>query len=358
VVRTGREPKNKMLVVTVLLLFLIPTGSLRAQYPEYQIKAHLLGMLAKHIEWPNDVEMKRFVIGIYGENPFGDYLEKTYPRKEVSKMIKGKSVVVRYIKRIEDIPGCHLLFIPDLPRRSLAKIIEFVRERPILTVGDTEDYEKQGVHIRLAVGKEIPPAKKKGSGRETSNIYIVINQKAMRQARLIANSTLLDSDSVEIINPYNPAEEKARQLEPITRFITWPPQSEMYNLAKPFKINVLGQNTIAHFLEKLYAKKKLKDKPVKISTISTLKEIDSPHLLFISKQMKANLGEIISFTKHQPILTIGDTEGFKEAGVHINFFFDRRELCFEINEEAARDAGFDFSYHLMKMARINRHEPN
>jgi hypothetical protein len=358
VVRKGNEQKIQTLILAVLLLFLVQFSALLAQYPEYQIKAILLGRLARHIEWPKEVEMKYFVIGVYGENPFGDYLKETYPTDHNPSLIKNKIVKVRYMTRIEGIPGCHLLFITELPKRSLAKIIEFTRDKPILTVGDTEDYETQGVQVRLAVGKAALQAKPNAPPKGGPNIYMIVNQKAMRQAGLLAHESLLDSKDVELVNPYDPAEEKAQQLEPITRFITWPQQAQMANLGKPFKIRVIGDTNVATYLEKIYKKKKLKDKAVDIATISSVQEIDDPHLLFISKKMKPNLAEIISFTKNKPILTIGDTEGFKQAGVHITFFFDRLTLCFEINEEAARAAGFDFSYHLMKMARINHHEPD
>ena len=224
-----------------------------------------------------------------------------------------------------------------------------------------EDYEKLGVHVRLVVGKSALQMRTSDHQKGTPNIFMLINQKAMREAGLIATPALLKFREVKIVNPYSPAEEKALQLEPITRFITWPAQAEMTNLTKPFKIEVIGQTILTSYLEKIYKKKKLKDKPVKIAAISTVQEIDDPHLLFISKKMQPHLAEITSYTKNKPILTIGDTEGFKQAGVHINFFFDHLMLCFEINEEAARAAGFDFSYHLMKMARTHNrehHEPD
>jgi hypothetical protein len=69
--------------------------------------------------------------------------------------------------------------------------------------------------------------------------------------------------------------------------------------------------------------------------------------------MKNNISEIIAYTKNKPILTIGDTPGFRQAGVHINFFYDRLTLSFEINEAAAKAAGLNISYHLSKMGKID-----
>jgi hypothetical protein len=52
------------------------------------------------------------------------------------------------------------------------------------------------------------------------------------------------------------------------------------------------------------------------------------------------------------ILTIGDTEGFGEKGVMINFIIRDNKVRFEINPEAARRAGLTISSKLLSLATI------
>lgn len=349
---------NKVLTAIILLL-LISLNFLLAQPPEYQVKSLLIWEIAnKHIDWPKETGMdnrkKPFVIGVISENPFGKFLEQTYNRKQQPIKIKNKMVVLRHIRRVEQIPGCHLLFISDLPRRFFSRVIEFIRDKSILSITDTEDFAEEGIHISFVVSKisDKPVNAPELIDKPKSTVALVINETAARQSGLAISKYLLEI-AKEIIQPFRPYQDKAKYLDPITRFIDWPPASAMDDPSKPFKIEILGQNFFGTYLDKIFSGKTLKDKPVVIRYISNIKEISHPHLLFISKSMKNNISEIIAYTKNKPILTIGDTPGFRQAGVHINFFYDRLKLSFEINEAAAKAAGFNISYHLLKSAKTD-----
>lgn len=335
---------HKVLAVIILLL-LFTVNFLQAQHREYQVKSLLIWQIANsYIGWPKETGMdnrdKPFVIGVVGDIPFGKYLKQVYNLQKKPMKIKNKNVVIRNIKRVEQIPGCNLLFVPDLPRRFFSRVVEFTKDKPILTVTDAEDYTEVGIHVNLLVGT-------------TSTPHLVINEKAIRQSDLQVSEELLNSDSTEVIHPFRPYEEKAEYLEPFSRFIDWPPASTADDPSKPFKIEILGQNFFGPYLDKIYKGKKLKNKPVVIRYISKINEIDNPHFLFISKSMKDKISEIIAYIKNKPIITIGDTPGFCQAGVHINFCYDRLELRFEINEAAALAAGFNIRYHLLKLAKTD-----
>jgi hypothetical protein len=347
--------KTELRAIILLLLFTI--NFLQAQTPEYQVKLLLMREIAnRYINWPKETGMdnrnKPFVIGIVGESSFGKYLEHVYNPKQQPLKIRNKIVVLKNISRIEQIPGCHFLFVSDLPRRFLSIMVESIQDKPILTLTDTVDYVEEGIHISFMLGKtsEMPVTSEEHPDKRKSTVGLVINEKAARQSDLEISEELRNIARV-IVHPYRPYEEKAKYLEPISRFIDWPPASAMADPLKPFKIEVLGQNSFGPYLDKIFKKKKLKNKPVVIRHISRVKEISHPHILFISKSMKNKITEIIAYTKNKPILTIGDTPGFHQAGVLINFLYDRLKLCFEVNKEAAIAAGFNISYHLLLRAK-------
>ena len=53
----------------------------------------------------------------------------------------------------------------------------------------------------------------------------------------------------------------------------------------------------------------------------------------------------------RPVLLVGDTRGYGEAGVHLNFFLEADKVRFELNPAALRQAGLDVSYLLQQVAR-------
>jgi hypothetical protein len=51
-------------------------------------------------------------------------------------------------------------------------------------------------------------------------------------------------------------------------------------------------------------------------------------------------------------LTIGDTEGFTQRGVMVNFYMENNRVFFEINPNAAMRAGLKISSALLRIAGI------
>ena len=104
---------------------------------------------------------------------------------EQTKKIKivGKKVEVIGIKDYSQIKRCNALYISRFSRIELNKILDRVDRLPILTIGDTMDYEKRGVMINLFVSGDsvkfnvnLAAAKKSG---------IILTSKILRYARFI-----------------------------------------------------------------------------------------------------------------------------------------------------------------------------
>lgn len=145
---------------------------------------------------------------------------------------------------------------------------------------------------------------------------------------------------------------KAVYLEKFSRFVTWPPESEMSNKNKPFVIGVVGKTPLYKNLKQIYSIKKINNKPVEIKKIATYDEIKQCHILVIAESERKNLQEIILITENFGILTIGDSPSFAENGVLINFFEENNKLRFEINETAVIKSPIQMSFYLMNSAQI------
>lgn len=145
---------------------------------------------------------------------------------------------------------------------------------------------------------------------------------------------------------------KSAYIEKFIRFIEWPANSDVPNTSVPLVIGVIGKNNFGDNLKILSQKFRIKDKQIKILYLKQLKEIDEVHVLFISQSEKYRLGRILNVTRSKPILTIGDTSGFAQRGVLVNFFFQESRIRFEINLSAVEASGLHFKTKILKYARL------
>src|SRR5262249_25138351 len=125
----------------------------------------------------------------------------------------------------------------------------------------------------------------------------------------------------------------------------------------PFVLCVVGDNPFGAYLERLARERKIKGRKVRLVEAAKSTELDVCHLVFISSSEGASARKIVAHTQARPILTIGDTPGFAQLGVVINFFLEQDLVRFEINVEQARKTGLTFSAKLLKLGRVVPPEP-
>src|SRR4051812_19070122 len=144
---------------------------------------------------------------------------------------------------------------------------------------------------------------------------------------------------------------KGEFIERFTRFIDWP-ENAFASADAPFVICILGENPFGDYLDRLARNRKIKDRTVQVSHPSSLRELDRCHVLFIARSEKGRVGAVVARAENKPILTVGDTTGFAEEGVLVNFYQEEGSVHFEINASAAKRSSLRFSSQVMKLARI------
>lgn len=162
----------------IVLVCLFSTQSLHAQTnvsKEYRIKAVFLFNFTRFVEWPAaafTTPTSPFVIGILGDDPFGNAIDETIQNEKVG----GHPLVVQRYKDLRDLKNCHILFLngsdPEKVRENLLVINRFT-----LTVSDADNFMKAGGIIRLIT--------------ENNKIRIQVNPEAARTAELFISSKLL-----------------------------------------------------------------------------------------------------------------------------------------------------------------------
>lgn len=112
------------------------------QAPEYDVKAAFIYNFAKFVEWPAETFRNAespLVLCVYGKGA----VEKAFG--EVSgKKAMGRVLVVRFNDGVEEPETCNIIFVSVQDRKRSAAVLESVRGRSILTVGETPDFIQHG----------------------------------------------------------------------------------------------------------------------------------------------------------------------------------------------------------------------
>ena len=159
-----------------LLTFGVIHTFAQSKAEEYQVKAVFLYNFTQFIEWP-EAAFKNpdepFVIGIMGDDPFGNYIDQT---------VEGESIGTHpiKIKRCNDLRGalsCHILYINSVEKEWMRTILSTVSEKNILTVSDDPSFNNLGGIIRFYT--------------EDNKIRLQINLPRSKEAQLLISSKLL-----------------------------------------------------------------------------------------------------------------------------------------------------------------------
>ncbi|EKD26595.1 MAG: hypothetical protein ACD_79C01104G0004 [uncultured bacterium] len=144
---------------------------------------------------------------------------------------------------------------------------------------------------------------------------------------------------------------KATFIEKFTHFVEWPDQNKPEE--KTFVISIIGKHPINEVIDKFFSDVKIKNRPVKIRKFTKIDaEVLQSDIIFIAKQNKNELKELLDSTGNKPILTISDNEDYCKEGVIINFINTDNKIGFEINKKAAQNAGLAINFLLFNIAKV------
>jgi hypothetical protein len=151
-------------------------------------------------------------------------------------------------------------------------------------------------------------------------------------------------DKVEL----DESEIKSGFLYKICKFTRWSRQDASN---APIFISILGDTTSANELD-IPEDKRIHDRRIVIRKIKDLPEIDNSHVLFITASESDRLDAILDYIVDKDVLTVGDTKGFAQRGVIINFYVEKGSVRFEINRDAVKKSPVNLSTQLFTVARV------
>ena len=143
---------------------------------EYLVKAAFILNFASLIEWPAasfDSSEDPIVICHFGESRTMSLFDSAYS----GRMVKRHPIEVRHPPRVGEVLGCHIIMITAERSEKADGVIIAVAGKPILTIGETENFARSGGVI--------------GFYRDGSKTRFEINLSAAENAKLRISSRLL-----------------------------------------------------------------------------------------------------------------------------------------------------------------------
>lgn len=145
---------------------------------EYQLKAAFIYNFVKFVDWPPTTftnASEPYVIGVLGDNVFGDELEQAI----ANKTINGRALVCQKFRSAREAVGCQVLFISSSEKLHFKRILADLRGQSILTISEADGFIDDGGIINF-----VPMPDR--------TVRFQINQQAAKDVRLQISSDLLN----------------------------------------------------------------------------------------------------------------------------------------------------------------------
>jgi hypothetical protein len=163
--------------VAALALVTLPVeGAARLDPTEYGLKSVFLYQFCRFMEWPSSAFSSPndpFVIGIVGDDPFGDLL----PEAVEGEKYHGRPIRIEHYRSPRDIKKCHLLFVSRSEVDRMAEILAQVAGKNTVTVGETDGFLDRGGMIALS--------------SDHNRVRLRVNTSSLRAANVDVSSKLL-----------------------------------------------------------------------------------------------------------------------------------------------------------------------
>lgn len=136
-------------IILALMTGFRTPGAAQGEDLETNLKAAFLYNFTKYIDWQLGPDDTQFVIGVVGTSEVETALEQIARTSTVD----GRRIVVRHIDRLEEIGGCHLLFIARDRRAGLREILSKVN-RGEIAVAEESGAAREGAGFNFVLAGE------------------------------------------------------------------------------------------------------------------------------------------------------------------------------------------------------------
>jgi hypothetical protein len=144
---------------------------------------------------------------------------------------------------------------------------------------------------------------------------------------------------------------KAAVVFNFTKFTDWP-SNAFASATAPIVIGIVGEDPFGSTLDDLVRGEAVRERKLVVKRLRAGEDLQSCHVLFISRSEKERLSGVLRQLKGHPVLSVGDMNDFAEQGGMVSLKLAKENVKLEINQAAAEQAGLQISAKVLKIARI------
>lgn len=173
----GRVKLLRRLMLVVCAASVLP-GDVLSQVlsQEYQLKAMYLKKIPSFVEWPSSAasaSKTAFRFCAVGDYPFGTRLADEVRGDSVS----GQKIELQWIRNEQGLDGCRVIFFSRSAEKRYGKILEGLKGKSVLTIGESEGFLEAGGMMELSF--------------KNDRLQLEVNLEAARSANLKVDARLL-----------------------------------------------------------------------------------------------------------------------------------------------------------------------
>jgi hypothetical protein len=170
--------------------------------------------------------------------------------------------------------------------------------------------------------------------------------------RRLAAGVLLAAATAAVAPAGAPTEHqvKAAFLYNFANFVEWPPAA-LGAPGTPLRVCVVGADPFGRALDDAFRDQLVQGRRVEVVRGPTLGALGRCHILFLPQAEQRRWVELVKELRHAPTLTVADGPPLVQQGGMVNFVIDDKRVRFEINRNAAEQAGLRISSKLLSLAR-------
>jgi hypothetical protein len=133
------------------------------------------------------------------------------------------------------------------------------------------------------------------------------------------------------------------------QLVDWPPDVQNLPDSSLFLCTV-GDDPFQGALEEEVAGKPVGNRTIKIRHVDDPLDMQSCQIVYIARSENKRLPLLVTTLHNAPVLTVGDSANFLDAGGMIRFVSDENKIRFDVNLNAAQSARLKIGSRLLVLA--------
>ena len=142
--------KFRKIYLFLMLFTIVVNNKSTAQSTDYKAYSLYVYNFMKYVEWPEEESKGDFIIALIGDSQISDELKIVASNKK----LKGRKIVFKTFKAVEDIAFCHLLYVSASKSSSIKTINQKFANKPLLIVGEREGTVYKGAALSFVTTDE------------------------------------------------------------------------------------------------------------------------------------------------------------------------------------------------------------